>query len=85
MRGKAFIEDDDVSEAKKPTKRGQKTSALGKSVIVISELPYQVVKARLVAHIADLVNQGVLQGNKPHIVQSQQAYRLREVDFFWIP
>ena len=62
MRGKAFIEDEESADAKKGSKRGQKPAALGKAIIVITELPYQAVKARLVEHVADLVNQGTLQG-----------------------
>ncbi len=37
-------------------------SASGKEKIVITEIPYQVNKANLVAKIAELVNEGIIQG-----------------------
>lgn len=59
LRGKSFIEDDESQP-----KKGSKLVASGKTIIVISELPFQTVKSRLVAHIAELVNQGTLPGGQ---------------------
>ena len=62
MNGKAFIEDDE-SQSKTRGKRASKPSGSGKSIIVITELPYQANKAKMVEEIAKLAGtslQGVL-------------------------
>lgn len=63
VRGKAFIEDEDSAQSSKKAGKRQKVATPGKSIIVLSELPYQTNKAKLVEHIADQVNKGILQGN----------------------
>jgi len=65
VRGRAFIEEEEAPEAtegKKTSKRKAKKAAGGKALIVVTELPFQTNKAKLVIHIASLVDDGTLQG-----------------------
>ena len=54
VQGKAYIEDEDTDKKRK--------SASAKQSIIIKELPYQVVKSKLVEHIAKLAEGGQLDG-----------------------
>ena len=63
MSGKAFIEDEE-SQSKKGGKQSSKSSGSGKSIIVITELPYQTNKAKMVEEIASLAGTS-LQGCLP--------------------
>ena len=68
VRGRAFIEDEEEEEPspdKKASKRKAKKGAGGKPLIVVTELPFQTNKAKLVIHIAGLVDDGTLQGYPP--------------------
>lgn len=62
MSGKAFIEDEE-SQSKKGGKRASKPAGSGKSIIVITELPYQANKAKMVEEIAKLAGTS-LQGGQ---------------------
>ena len=51
MSGKAFIEQEE-SQSEKGGKRASRPSGSGKYIIVITELPYQANKAKMVEEIA---------------------------------
>lgn len=59
LRGRAFVEEEGKSSG---GARGTKRSVSSKSIIVVTELPYQTNKASLVEHIAKLTDDGTLQG-----------------------
>ena len=73
VRGRAFIEDESSgSSAPGNGKRAVKRAAGSRTIIVITELPYQTNKADLVARVARLVDSGALQG-KPLIRYGVQS------------